>query len=264
MTKPKAKRARADALVVARGLAPDLSQAAALIMAGEVIAGEHRVDKPGAQLKADAPLRLRPREGRFVSRGGHKLDGALRGFGVDPRGMACVDLGASTGGFTDCLLQRGAARVYAVDVGYNLLHWRLRQDPRVINLERTDARALGEHLSEPVELLVADISFNALARVLAPALGHLRPGGEAILLIKPQFELARSEVEAGGIVRDEALRRAACDRVAAALEALGLTTLAVAPAALKGTKGNQEYVLHGRWGEAARPPSTALTVHGAG
>lgn len=246
MATKRPKKARIDDLLVSRGLAPDLKRARALIMAGEVIAGERRVDKAGERIPEDGPLRLRLREGQFVSRGGHKLDGALTQFGVDPAGMTCVDLGASTGGFTDCLLQRGAAEVYAVDVGYNLLHWRLRQDPRVINLERTDARALTEHLKGLVDLVVADISFNGLARILGPALAQLKPGGLAVLLIKPQFELARDEVGEGGIVRDEALQRVACDRVSAAVEALGLEILGLAPAAIKGTKGNQEHLLYGR------------------
>ncbi len=221
MARPK--RSRLDALLVARGLAPDLRKAAAMIMAGEVIVGERRIDKAGQPVREDAVLRVRGRVAHgYVSRGGLKLEAALAGYHLDPTGWTCLDLGASTGGFTDCLLQRGAARVYAVDVGYGLLHWRLQQDPRVINLERTHAAALdAETVPEPIDLVVADISFNSLTRLLGPAVALTAPGAALLLLVKPQFEVEASAVEAGGLVTDPVARAAACERVAEAVTALG-------------------------------------------
>lgn len=242
------KRERADALVVERGLAPDLKTARAYIMAGEIIIGEHRVDSAGKRLPADAPVRRRARrKHRYVSRGGLKLEGGLEQFGIDPTGWTCLDLGASTGGFTDCLLQHGARTVYAVDVGYGLLDWQLQRDPRVVNLERTHAAALDhERVPEPIDLLVADISFNSLSRVLPPAVALLAPTARIILLIKPQFEVDASEVGEGGIVRDPAARARARDRVTAEVEALGFSIDGVEASPITGTKGNVEYVLAGQ------------------
>ncbi len=246
------KKRRVDALLVERGLAPDVTRARALILAGSVVAGEHRVDAAGERVPADIALRLKGRrEHPYVSRGGVKLAHALEHFGVDPTDRVCIDLGASTGGFTDCLLQHGARRVYAVDVGYGQLDWSLRQDPRVVCLERTHAKDLdAEHVPELVSLLVADISFNALTRVLPPALERLSPRAELLLLVKPQFELPRESVGEGGVVRDPALHQAAVDRVGEGLEALGLLVAGVERSPIVGGKGNVEFLLSATWGGA--------------
>ncbi|MEZ4464330.1 MAG: TlyA family RNA methyltransferase [bacterium] len=251
-----AKRQRVDARLVAEGLAPDLPKARALVMAGQVVAGERRVDKPGELVGADTLLRLKGRAARsFVSRAGHKLEGALAARRIDPAGLICLDVGASTGGFTDCLLQHGAARVYAVDVGHGHLDWRLRQDPRVVNLERTDARAIDtENIPEIIDLLVADVSFVSLWRVLAPAVGRLRPGGFALLLIKPQFEVAADEVGEGGIIRDPALWERTLAEAEAEAVALGLVVEAIERSVLPGTRGNVEFVLVGRRGTPGDHP----------
>jgi 23S rRNA (cytidine1920-2'-O)/16S rRNA (cytidine1409-2'-O)-methyltransferase len=242
---------RADALLVERGLAPDLAKARALILAGQVVAGERRVEKAAQPLDPTVLLRLKGRAARsYVSRAGHKLAGALDDFQVDPTGCVCLDLGASTGGFSDCLLQRGAARVYAVDVGHGHLDHRLAADSRLVNLERTDARALDTTLvPEPVDLVVADISFNSLWRVLAPALALLRVGGRAVLLVKPQFEVAAAEVGTGGIVRDATLHARVVAEAREGAESLGLWVEGVAASVLPGTKGNVEFLLAARKGE---------------
>ena len=245
MSRRGPRKPRLDALLVSRGLAPDQRTAAAWIMAGEIIVGEHRADKPGARVDPDAVLRRRTRKGHgYVSRGGLKLAGALDAFAIDPAGRVALDLGASTGGFTDCLLQRGAARVYAVDVGYGLLDWRLQQDPRVVNLERTHAAELSaEQVPESIDLLVADISFNSLTRILPRPVALLAVGGYAVLLVKPQFEAPPAAVMQGGLVTDPAVHRAACDAVAAAVEGLGLKVLGVERSSITGTKGNVEFLL---------------------
>ncbi len=245
------RKPRLDELLVARGIAPDVRTAAAYVLAGEIIVGEQRADKPGIRVRADVPVRRRTRRGHdFVSRGGLKLAGALDAFAVDPSDRVALDLGASTGGFTDCLLQRGARRVYAVDVGYGLLDWRLQRDPRVVNLERTHADALTPaQVPDPIELLVADISFNSLARILPQPVTLLAPGAWAVVLVKPQFEAPPEAVGPGGIVDDPGVWQAACDGVAAAVEALGLSVVGVERSSITGTKGNVEFLL------AARRPS---------
>lgn len=245
--KTGAKKTRLDALLVERGLAPDLKKARGLIMAGQVIAGESRVDKPATPVRADVPLRLKLRKAHgYVSRGGLKLAGALDHFQLDPTGMTAIDLGASTGGFTDCLLKRGTARVYAVDVGYSLLDWTLQKDPRVVMLERTHAADLDEvRIPELVDLVVADISFNTLGRIVGPAIGRLKPGGRVMLLVKPQFELERGAVGEGGIVRDPAAWALACDRVAHVVRGFGLTVDGIVRSSITGTEGNVEFMLAG-------------------
>lgn len=248
MARPK--RVRLDDLLVERGLAPDRRKGAAMVMAGEVIVGEHRADKAGQPVREDAELRVRGRVAhRYVSRGGLKLQAALEHYGLDPTGWVALDLGASTGGFTDCLLQRGAAKVYAVDVGYGLLHWTLQQDPRVVDLSRTHAGDLDRsRVPDPVDLVVADISFNTLTRLLAPALALCAPGAQVALLVKPQFEADAADVGEGGVVRDEAVRAAAGERVAEALASLGVAvTRPWVDSPLAGAKGgNVEILLHGR------------------
>jgi len=239
---------RADELLVARGLAEDLRKARGLIMAGEVIIGERRLDKAGERLALDAVIRMRPRRGHgYVGRGGLKMEWAIEHFKLDPKGLICLDLGLSTGGFSDCLLQRGARRVYGVDVGVGLAHQRLIRDPRMVVLEGLHARDLSaEHLPEPCELCVADISFNSLTRLIEPALPYLSDEAKLLLLIKPQFELSEEELSKSahrGIVQDDEARERACQRVAEHLEALGLRVRSWAPCAVKGTKGNQEYFM---------------------
>ncbi len=243
---PPPKRQRIDLLLVEKGLAESRTRAQALVMAGAVVVGEARVDKPGALVDPEAPIRLK--EGaapqRYVSRGALKLEKGLEVFPVDPRGKACADLGASTGGFTDLLLQRGAAKVFAVDVGYGQLHPRLRGDPRVVVRERENARALdAATLGERVDLVVGDLSFISLRLILPAVKAILRPGGDAILLVKPQFEVGKGEVGKGGVVRDEAKRRAALDGIAQAARDLGFEVLGHAESPIEGPAGNREWLL---------------------
>lgn len=247
-----AKKQRVDLLLVEKGLAASRAQAQALVMAGAVVAGEARVDKPGQLLDPELPLRVKEDAApqRFVSRGGLKLERALQVFPVDPRGKACADLGASTGGFTDLLLQRGAARVHAVDVGYGQLHPRLRADPRVVVRERENARFLtAQALGERADLVTGDLSFISLRLVLPAVKAILRPGGDAVLLVKPQFEVGKGEVGKGGVVRDEAKRRAALDRVEAAARDLGFEVLGEAESPIEGPAGNREWLLWVRLAE---------------
>jgi 23S rRNA (cytidine1920-2'-O)/16S rRNA (cytidine1409-2'-O)-methyltransferase len=242
-------RQRIDLLLVERGFAESRAKAQALVMAGAVVVGEARVDKPGALVDPAAPIRLKEDAApqRYVSRGAQKLEKALEVFPVDPRGATCADLGASTGGFTDLLLQRGAAKVYAVDVGYGQLHARLRGDARVVVRERENARALtAETLGERVDLVTGDLSFISLRLVLPAVKAILRPGGHALLLVKPQFEVGKGEVGKGGVVRDDAKRRAALEAVAAAARELGFEVLGHAESPIEGPAGNREWLL-GLW-----------------
>jgi 23S rRNA (cytidine1920-2'-O)/16S rRNA (cytidine1409-2'-O)-methyltransferase len=240
------RKQRVDLLLVERGLAESRTKAQALVMAGAVVVGEARVDKPGALVDPALPIRLKEDAApqKYVSRGALKLEGALQAFPIDPRGRTCADLGASTGGFTDLLLQRGAAKVYAVDVGYGQLHPRLRGDSRVVVRERENARALtAEALGERVGLVVGDLSFISLRLVLPAVKAILSPGGEAVLLVKPQFEVGRGEVGKGGVVRDEAKRRAALEAIEAAARALGFEVLGHAESPIEGPAGNREWLL---------------------
>ena len=237
-------KVRADVLLLERGLAPSRERARALILAGRVFSNEVRVDKAGHLLRADAPLSVRGDPMPYVSRGGLKLEGALDAFSLDPTGLVVADVGASTGGFTDCLLQQGAARVYAIDVGYGQLHMKLRNDPRVVVMERTNARYLApKDLPEPVDLVVIDASFIGLAKLLPTIKGLLRAGGEVVALVKPQFEVGRGLVGKGGVVRDDALREQTADSVTEAAAALGFEPKGRADAAVAGPKGNREIFL---------------------
>jgi 23S rRNA (cytidine1920-2'-O)/16S rRNA (cytidine1409-2'-O)-methyltransferase len=229
---------RLDVLLVERGLAESRAQAQALVLAG-LVPG---YDKPGHQLADDAELAVR-RPPPYVSRGGEKLANALAQVDVDPAGRDCIDLGASTGGFTDVLLQRGAARVLAVDVGYGQLHPRLRSDPRVTVLERTNARGLRELPYAP-DLLVCDVSFISVRLVLAPVLPLLAPGWDALVLVKPQFEAGREDVGRGGVVRDPAVHRRVLRQVVAAAPAWGARAIGVVDSGLPGPKGNREFFVH--------------------
>ena len=237
---------RIDLLLVEKGLAASRTQAQALVMAGAVVAGEQRVEKAGQLVDPTLPLRVKEDAApqKYVSRGALKLERALAEFPIDPRGKVCADLGASTGGFTDLLLQRGAAKVYAVDVGYGQLHPRLRGDPRVVVRERENARHLdGSSLGEAVDLVTGDLSFISLRLVLPAVKALLRPDGAAVLLVKPQFEVGKGEVGKGGVVRDEAKRRAALEQVAAAARALGFEVGPSAESPVEGPAGNREWVL---------------------
>jgi 23S rRNA (cytidine1920-2'-O)/16S rRNA (cytidine1409-2'-O)-methyltransferase len=229
---------RLDVLLVERGLAESRAQAQALVLAGKV----HGYDKPGTQVDDSAELKVESPP-PYVSRGGEKLANALDSFGVDPSGRDCLDIGASTGGFTDVLLQRGAARVVAVDVGYGQLHERVRADPRVTVLERTNVRELRELPFAP-ELVVCDVSFISLRLALPPALVLAKPGWEAVVLVKPQFEAGRAEVRKGGVVRDVEVRRRVVREIADAARDWGGETVGVVDSGLPGPKGNREVFLH--------------------
>ncbi len=241
----KAKRERADRLLVARDLAESRTRAQALILAGRVFSGETRVDKAGQMLAEDAPLDLRGRDHPWVSRGGLKLAHGLDHFAIDPTGLTCLDLGASTGGFTDVLLDRGAACVYAVDVGHGQLAWKLRNDPRVTVLERTNARYLGRNeVPEPVELMACDASFIGLETLLPAPLALAAPGARLIALIKPQFEVGKGQVGKGGVVRDPELHAQVCARIEAWLGAReGWRVLGVTESPILGPEGNKEFLI---------------------
>ncbi len=234
---------RLDERLVEAGLAESRSRAQALIRSGRVLVDDVPVEKPGTPVAEDAALRIRGDERRYVSRGGDKLAGALADLGVDPRGLMVLDLGASTGGFTDCLLQHGARGVVAVDVGYGQLAPSLRDDPRVVVRERTNARYLeAEALPEPVDLVTIDVSFIS-ARRLLPRLAQLAPQATLLVLVKPQFEVGREQVGKGGVVRDDALRARAVADVAAAAVALGWEPSGQCESRLPGPKGNREIFL---------------------
>lgn len=241
--------------MVARGLADTLERARAEVIAGNVLVDEQPRSLPSSPVNGGAAIRLRTPPAPFVSRAGAKLDAALGTFGVDPAGRACADLGASTGGFTDCLLQRGAARVYAIDVGYNQLAWKLRSDPRVVVMERTNARTLAG-LPEPVSLVVGDVSFISLAQVL-PTVGRLlaAPAGDAVLLIKPQFEAARGALLPGGRLADDA-RDAVISGVLDDARGLGFEVVGVVPSTVPGARAkNVEALVHLRFaGQAVTGP----------
>ncbi|MFV1917964.1 TlyA family RNA methyltransferase [Sphingomonas sp. MJ1 (PH-R8)] len=235
---------RADQLLVDRGLAESRTRAQALVMAGLVFVGDRKIDKPGQQLADDAVLDVRGRDHPWVSRGGVKLAHGLDHFGWTVDGAVAIDVGSSTGGFTDVLLTRGAARVYAVDSGTNQLAWKLRQDPRVIVHEQTSARLLTEaHVPERVDLIVCDASFIALAKVLDVPMGFAKPGARLLALVKPQFEAGRAEVGKGGVVRDPAVHARVCDEVANWLTGRGWQVEGVTQSPITGPEGNVEFLI---------------------
>ncbi|HSQ99312.1 MAG TPA: TlyA family RNA methyltransferase [Sphingomicrobium sp.] len=235
---------RVDQLLVSRGLAESRTRAQALIMAGAVFSGDRKVAKAGDVLAEDAPLEVRGRDHPWVSRGGIKLDHGLSHFGFDVTGAVALDVGSSTGGFTDVLLERGAAKVYAVDVGTNQLAWKLRQDARVVVHEKTNARSLDfSIIPEPVDIVVCDASFISLAKVLEAPLLLAKPGARLVALIKPQFEAGRDEVGKGGVVRDPAVHERVCTRAKAWVEAQGWTVLGVTASPITGPEGNVEFLL---------------------
>jgi len=244
-----AKRPRADLVLVERGLAESRARAQALILAGLVYEGTKRVEKPGDGVAQPEALAVRGRDHPWVSRGGLKLVKGLDHFGIDPAGLTGLDVGASTGGFTDVLLSRGAAKVYAVDVGHGQLAWSLRQDPRVVVLERTNARHLDRALiPDPIGIVVCDASFIGLETVLPAALALAAPGAWLVALIKPQFEVGPDRVGKGGVVRDPELHREVCDRIAAWLAARpGWQVLGVTESPITGPEGNVEFLIGGRF-----------------
>jgi len=238
------KKLRADQLLVSRGLVESRSRAQALIMAGAAFSGERKLAKAGEMLAEDAPLEVRGKDHPWVSRGGIKLEHGLAHFGFDVSGAVALDVGSSTGGFTDVLLSRGAAKVYAVDVGTNQLAWKLRQDPRVVVLEQTNARYLTrEQVPEPVDVVVCDASFIGLAKVLEAPLKLAKPGAKLVALIKPQFEAGREEVGKGGVVRDPAVHERVCAEAAAWVESQGWRVLGVVESPITGPEGNVEFLL---------------------
>jgi len=237
-------KVRADQLLVARGLAESRTRAQALILAGNVFAGDRRVAKAGDLLNEDAEISVKGRDHPWVSRGGIKLDHGLTHFGFDVTGAVALDIGSSTGGFTDVLLSRGAAKVYAVDVGTNQLAWKLRSDPRVVVHEQTNARDLTDDIiPEPVDIVVCDASFIGLAKVLDRALDLARPGAKLVVLVKPQFEAGREEVGKGGVVRDEAIHRRVCDEAADWVRSKGWSVIGVEKSPITGPEGNVEFLL---------------------
>jgi 23S rRNA (cytidine1920-2'-O)/16S rRNA (cytidine1409-2'-O)-methyltransferase len=241
------KKERLDVLVVDKGLAESRTRAQALILAGQVVVDDQRVDKPGTRVPVDAVVRLKGEGLKFVSRGGLKLEAALNHFHLDVTGAICADIGASTGGFTDCLLQRGAVKVHAIDVGYGQLHEKLRVDPRVISRERVNARHLtDEDLPESVSVIVIDVSFISLTLVLPGVLPKLRAGGWLVALVKPQFEVGPGQIEKGGVVRDAVARQGAIDTVRDVVVSQGLVVEGVIDSPTPGPAGNVEALLVAR------------------
>jgi 23S rRNA (cytidine1920-2'-O)/16S rRNA (cytidine1409-2'-O)-methyltransferase len=240
-------KTRADQRIVDLGLAESRTRAQALILAGLVFAGDRRIDKAGQQVADDAPIDVRGRDHPWVSRGGLKLDHALDHFDIDVAGRIAIDVGSSTGGFTDVLLSRDAKRIYAVDSGTNQLAWKLRQDDRVIVHEQTSARTLTDaHIPEPIDLIVCDASFIGLAKVLEVPLGFAKPGALLVALIKPQFEAARHEVGKKGVVRDAAVHDRVCYEARVYLVSVGWDVLGITPSPITGPQGNVEFLIAAR------------------
>ena len=251
------KKVRADQLIADRGLADSRTRAQALIMAGLAFAGGRKIDKPGQMLADEAEVEVKGRDHPWVSRGGIKLAHGLDHFGWDIAGSVAIDVGSSTGGFTDVLLTRGAARVYAVDSGTNQLAWKLRQDDRVTVHEQTSARVLTDaHVPEPVDLIVCDASFIGIAKVLEVPLRFARRGARLLALIKPQFEAGREEVGKGGVVRDPAVHARVCEEVAAWLAGKGWSVEGVTPSPITGPEGNVEFLIGASLADGLSPCSS--------
>ena len=239
-----AKKERIDRLLMERRLVQSREKARAFIMEGKVLVDGAMIDKPGVKVDLEANIRLQEEDPLYVSRGGKKLKGAIEAFGIDPTGMVVMDVGASTGGFTDCILQEGARKVYAVDVGYGQLAWKLQQDTRVVNLERRNIRYLKrEEVDEEADLILIDTSFISIEKFLSHLLGFLKNGGAILGLIKPQFEVGKGEVGKGGVVKDSALHQKVIDRISGYCDSLRLRVLGVIESPLLGPKGNKEFFI---------------------
>jgi len=238
------KKQRLDRLLVDRGIAPSRQRAQAMIMAGKILVNNRPVDKAGVLVGPHDGIELKGKDIPYVSRGGLKLEGALQSFELNPAGLVCLDVGASTGGFTDCLLQNGAARIYAVDVGYGQLAWKLRQDPRVAVIERTNIRHMPtEAIAEPVDLATIDVSFISLKIVVPAVAGFLKNGAHILALIKPQFEVGKNQVGKGGVVKDANLHTRVIQRLTAFFVDLGFLCEAAIPSPILGPKGNREFFI---------------------
>lgn len=239
------RKERIDKLLVEKGIIQSRERARAFIMAGKVMVKGQIVDKPGTKVEIGDQLQVKGSDQPYVSRGGIKLEGALNAFGIDPKGMVVMDVGASTGGFTDCILQKGAQRVYAVDVGYGKLAWKLQKDPRVTNLERRNIRYLKrEEVPEEVDLILIDASFISIEKVLPHLLGFIKRGSILVSLIKPQFEVGKGEVGKGGVVKDPLLHQRVIDRISEFSQGLGLSVFGLAESPLLGPKGNREFFIY--------------------
>ncbi|MBI1750583.1 MAG: TlyA family RNA methyltransferase [Acidobacteria bacterium] len=246
MKTPRKRKTRLDVLLVERGLVESRQKAQALILAGQVLVNGQKTAKAGALVADDAAVEISGEKLKYASRGGLKLEGALEDFGVSVSGKICLDAGASTGGFTDCLLQRGAAKVFAVDVSTDQLDWKLRQDARVVPVECNARFLQPEDIGEAVDVVTVDVSFISVTKVLPALVAVARPGANFLILVKPQFELERKDVRRGGIVRDPMLHQRAIERVQVAAGLTELTVLGSKPSRLTGAEGNQEYFLHAR------------------
>jgi 23S rRNA (cytidine1920-2'-O)/16S rRNA (cytidine1409-2'-O)-methyltransferase len=247
---------RLDKLLVERGVVQSRERARALILAGRIAVDGQRVDKPGTPIAIEAHLQLQGEDQPYVSRGGIKLEGALDGFGIDPKGMVVMDVGASTGGFTDCILQKGAKKVYAVDVGYGQLAWKLRKDLRVVSLERRNIRYLKrEEIEEDMDLILIDTSFISIEKFLSHVLRFLKKDGTIVGLIKPQFEAGRGEVGKGGVVRSATLHQRIIERISRFCQELGLDVLGVIESPILGPKGNKEFFIYLRKKDPVAPSS---------
>lgn len=242
----KSRRKRLDVSLVERGLAESRQKAQAMILAGEIQVDGRKADKAGTNVSDSSRIEVHSRLQKYVGRGGFKLEGALEDFQANPHGRVCLDVGASTGGFTDCLLQNGATRVYTVDVNTDQLAWKLREDPRVIRVKKNARELAPADVAEKADLVVVDVSFISVRKVLPGACACAKEEAEFLILVKPQFELQREQVGKGGIVRDAKLHESAVSSVRTAAEALGLAILGVSPSHLPGAEGNQEYFLYAR------------------
>jgi 23S rRNA (cytidine1920-2'-O)/16S rRNA (cytidine1409-2'-O)-methyltransferase len=238
------RKERLDKLLVEKGMVQSRERARALIMEGRITVDGQTLDKPGSLVRGDAHLQIQGQDLPYVSRGGLKLEAALEAFGVDPEGKVVIDVGASTGGFTDCVLQKGAKKVYAIDVGYGQLAWKLQKDPRVINLERRNIRYLKrEEVSEEADLILVDTSFISIEKFLPHLVGFLKEEGDLLCLIKPQFEVGKGEVGKGGVVKDSKLHQKVVDRISQFGRELGLTVRGIIESPLLGPKGNKEFFI---------------------
>lgn len=244
--KTKPGKARLDLLLVERGLAPSRERAQALVLAGQVRVGGAKIDKAGTQVATDASVEIVGEALRYASRGGLKLEGALEDFGVSPQDRVCMDVGSSTGGFTDCLLQNGARKVIAVDVTIDQLDWKLQRDARVATVKRNARYLKPEDISEDVDFVTVDVSFISVSKILEAIVPIASRGADFLILVKPQFELGKRDVGKGGIVRDAALHQKAIERVVTAAAEVGLEIIGMRPSRLTGTEGNQEFFLHAR------------------